>query len=159
MYCTNCGSKLSDSAKFCPYCGQMQEAHSQPQQTVHSAPVQPVMQDSKQAHGATATAENDPQKSDRALDILVKGILSLAFGNSGFLAIVGIIFGVIGKKSVQSYEADYGEASGKARVGKYLSIAGFYYSLYVSIMLTIVFAFYLFFFLNFLILILTGNLI
>ena len=42
MFCRNCGKQLNDGQRFCPNCGQPQQAAPAPVQPVAPAPVQPV---------------------------------------------------------------------------------------------------------------------
>ena len=162
MFCTNCGNKLEDSAKFCPYCGQMIETKAQPAAQAQPAPAQPT-QPAQPTYTApeqptytapeqpTYTAPEQPtyteiptyqtaaqpafaepidqareaDKRDRAKSILIKGILSVVFPETFFLAFLGIIFGSQGKRLAAQFEADYQTLTPMARVGKILSTVGF----------------------------------
>ena len=53
-------------------------------------------------------------------NVLVFGILGLAFCETGIL---GIIFSIIGLSKAKNYIATYGDVSNQVRVGKRLSIA------------------------------------
>lgn len=135
MFCANCGNKLDDNAKFCPLCGQTVEAKSQSTQTTQAAPEQTVYTASAYTAAPNNQAAQEPafvkpldeareaEKSELAKSILVKGILSLVFAE--IITILGIIFGSQGKRRAEKFEADFGSLTPKARVGKYLSIAGF----------------------------------
>ena len=158
MYCTNCGNKLDDTAKFCPYCGQMQETRPQPQQQAqapvaepaqqpaapvytapaeptYTAPAAPVYETLEQPNLDTLNASREAEKSERASQILIKGILSLVFPETFILAFLGLIFAGQGKRLAARFEADYGMLTPKARVGKYLSVGGFIFSLVMTILL------------------------
>ena len=154
MFCTNCGNKLEDSAKFCPYCGQMIETKAQPaaqaqpapaqptqpaqptytapEQPTYTAPAQPTYTEIPTYQTAAQPAFAEPidqareaDKRDRAKSILIKGILSVVFPETFFLAFLGIIFGSQGKRLAAQFEADYQTLTPMARVGKILSTVGF----------------------------------
>ena len=123
MYCSHCGNELPENANFCPECGNFTTTGA----GTTTITVDPMI-DAKAAQ----------EKDDLGGSILKFSILGLAFGCSGFLALLGIIFTAIAKKKVRAYIAKFGETEGRATVGKILTIPG----LIVSIFFTVFFALY-----------------
>ena len=108
MFCKNCGRQLDEGESYCPICG-----------TVNS-PEAPI------APGSPFYGEPDERvKSDMAGKTLTWGILSLAFGISGCLSLLGFIFSFIAKSKALSYQQTYGMLEGKAKVGRILGKVGF----------------------------------
>ncbi len=126
QYCNHCGAPLEENAKFCSHCGQARAA----EQTAYEAPP---------AYEAVPIVDPFMEEKKRNLgdNILTWGILSLVFANTGWLSLLGLIFGYVTKGKVTEYEALYGETAGKPRVGKYLAKAG----RIVGLVCTILFAF------------------
>ena len=108
MFCKNCGRQLEEGESYCPICG-----------TVNS-PEAPI------APGTPFYGEPDERvKSDMAGKTLTWGILSVAFGVSGCLSLLGFIFSFIAKSKALAYEQTFGVLEGKARVGRILGKVGF----------------------------------
>lgn len=113
--CPNCNSQMNDDAMFCGNCGTQftasQSGCQQPQQNGYG-----YQQPYQQPYG---------QKPDDgkgfSVAALVLGICGVCVPYAGVLAILGIVFGVIGRaKSVECY----GKASGMATAGLVLGIVG-----------------------------------
>ena len=116
MYCHNCGSRLSENARFCPNCGE----------AVRSLP----------SKAAPAPSASGPSP----VSVLIWGILGMAFATMGGLGFIGTIFSIIGLCKAGSYHAHGGAECKQATIGRSLSIAG----LIVGIVMTIGFILYLF---------------
>ena len=127
MFCKNCGRQLDEGESYCPICG-----------TVNS-PEAPI------APGSPFYGEPDERvKSDMAGKTLTWGILSLAFGISGCLSLLGFIFSFTARKKAREYARLFGQLEGRARVGNILSWAGFGTGLGYSIFFTLYFAIIIF---------------
>lgn len=131
MFCANCGKVVPDGANACPNCGAALQGQnggpvSQPQQPVYQQPAyqQPVYQQPVYQQ----RPRNPQDGKGLSITALVLGICGVALCWIGglnivilVLSILGIIFGVIGrKKSI----AAYGKASGLATAGLVLGIIG-----------------------------------
>ncbi len=79
--------------------------------------------------------EIPPEQDALSASILKYGIMSVAFGSTGLLAILGVIFSLSTKAKVKEYRSKYGNLTPRSAVGKGLGVAG----LYVSIACAIVF--------------------
>ena len=122
MFCKNCGRQLDEGESYCPICG-----------TVNSpeAPIAP----GTPFYGAP----DERVKSDMAGKTLTWGILSVAFGVSGCLSLLGFIFSFIAKSKALAYEQTFGILEGKARVGRILGKVGFGMGLGMTIYMGIAF--------------------
>ncbi|MBP3392389.1 MAG: zinc ribbon domain-containing protein [Clostridia bacterium] len=138
MFCRFCGNELPEDANFCTKCGKTLD-ESQVQETPTEAPA--VLED---LIGDPATREQeDPfkrEKDELSGSILTFGIMSLAFGVSGILGFLGIIFAAIAKSKVSKYLAKFQHTEGRATVGKHLSTAGLWVSIGYTIFFVIYFA-------------------
>ncbi len=161
MYCSNCGIKLPEDAKFCPTCGTAIKVEEATETTVVETKT-PFVEDTVEetpAYDAYAIAEDrapEAQASDiyaaqysaqmqdeeylkekdaLAGDVLKFGIFGLAFSELG---IVGLILSIIARRKVNKYIDKYGEVTGRAAVGRGLSIGGFA----ASIVMTVFWSFY-----------------
>ncbi len=125
-FCKNCGTQLPDGTAFCSNCGQKTDAPA-PQQP---APQQPAPQYQAPQYQAPQTYPGQPVNTGKGLSItaLVVGILCIV-GSwipvinyvTTILAILGVIFGALGrKKSILAT----GKASGLATAGLVLGIIG-----------------------------------
>ncbi len=119
MYCQFCGKEHADYVSFCPYCGRQINKS----EVVEEKTVAPVL---------------DREKDDLGGEVLKFGILGLAFGCSGLLSLLGLIFSIIARAKAREFARRYGETEGRATVGKHLGKAG----LIVSISLTAFFIVY-----------------
>ena len=127
MFCKNCGRQLDEGESYCPICG-----------TVNSP-------EAAIAPGSPFYGEPDERvKSDMAGKTLTWGILSLAFGISGCLSLLGFIFSFTARKKAREYARLFGQLEGRARVGNILSWAGFGTGLGYSIFFTLYFAIIIF---------------
>jgi len=110
MYCNKCGTFLPDGARFCSNCGA--ETAAEAPQYGQTEGYYPAANN----QGVSAAAEED------AKPVLVWGILGLVFALT--INFLGIIFSAIGLSKAKKYAAKYGELTGKAKVGRGLSIGG-----------------------------------
>ena len=108
MFCKNCGRQLDEGESYCPICG-----------TVNS-PEAPVSPDTP-FYGEP----DDQLKNDMAGKTLTWGILSVAFGVSGCLSLLGFIFSFTARKKAGEYARLFGQLEGRARVGNILGWVGF----------------------------------
>jgi hypothetical protein len=127
MFCKNCGRQLDEGESYCPICG-----------TVNS-PEAPVSPDTP-FYGEP----DDQLKNDMAGKTLTWGILSVAFGVSGCLSLLGFIFSFTARKKAREYASLFGQLEGRARVGNILGWVGFGTGLGYSIFFTLYFAIILF---------------
>lgn len=109
MFCSKCGQSMSDETVFCPNCG---TAQTKLDTITNSTAVTP--------------AQNQPSAEDYALasSALKFGILSLVFSWMPVLSILGIIFGVIGKKKANQARSSFGGYFAKCRTAYILSCVG-----------------------------------
>lgn len=121
MFCPNCGTNVEDGARFCPNCSAALTEEAPVQESAPVYEAQPVT--------PAAPAVNTS-------NILVFGILGLAFAESGIL---GIIFSAIALSKAKAYAAAYGNLTGKAKVGKILATVG----LIVSILMVVFWVIYI----------------
>jgi len=97
LYCTECGSKIEEEARFCPNCGHevSQEPSMSPSRNV--SPPNPYSNPYSNQYSAPSTYQQY-HKSDNT-----KGIIALVFGILGFIllpfigSIVAIILGAISR--------------------------------------------------------------
>ena len=133
MFCRFCGNELPDQANFCTKCGKMID---DAEVTQAPAALADLIGDPAQR------AQEDPfkgEKDELGGSILKYGIMSLAFGCTGLLSLLGLIFACIGKSKVGKYLAKFQETEGKATVGKHLLTAGLWVSIGIAIYFTICF--------------------
>ena len=109
MYCSNCGNKMNDDAKFCPNCGA-------PSAAVHGeikteGQVKIIV---SQQPSVVKTAETKPVVTEKINRIgvagFVLGILSTTFGFTVVLPILAFIFGLIGTCTIKKYNTSNGLA-------------------------------------------------
>ena len=130
MICNNCGTQMSDNQRFCPSCGQFQNAASvQTNPTTYYAPM------GMQPNHAAAEAK----KNSLAGSILTWGILSLVFSDTFFLSLLGFIFSFKVSSLVNEYEQTFGPTTGRARVGKIFGTVGKILGLILTIFATLYF--------------------
>jgi predicted nucleic acid-binding Zn ribbon protein len=144
MYCTFCGSKLRDGARFCEDCGTalveketlsaensaeatgtITDASTNAERTANatSAPTDAEVEESMTESPIDIAREEEKEK--RSTGILFLGILSLAITvSTEICGIAGIILGAIGLSKAKSFEADFGKLDGKANAGRILSRIG-----------------------------------
>lgn len=77
----------------------------------------------------TYQASPQPPAEDNSTKILIFGILAVALCET---VIGGIIFGILTKKELKAYEAAYGPAAGKVKVGKILGTVGLILSIVMA---------------------------
>ena len=127
MFCKNCGRQLDEGESYCPICG-----------TVNSP-------EATRSPDAPFFGEPDDQlKNDMAGKTLTWGILSVAFGVSGCLSLLGFIFSFTARKKAREYARLFGQPEGRARVGNILGWVGFGTGLVYSIFFALYFAIILF---------------
>ncbi len=164
MFCKKCGNELADGAKFCTGCGAPVETaaveettvlQSETPQVEYAQPAEPQpqyvqpqqvtytdynagYQNYNYNQPAQPTYQNDEQANKLQGEILLNGILGLAFATSFFASFVGIIFSSIAKKKANEYINLKGQLEGRAKVGFNLAKPGFI----VGIIFTVLFAIY-----------------
>ena len=127
MFCKNCGRQLDEGESYCPICG-----------TVNSPDA------SLNSDTPFYGQPDDRLKNDMAGKTLTWGILSLAFGLSGCLSLLGFIFSFTARKRAREYAGLFGQLEGRAPVGNILGWVGFGTGLGYSIFFTIYFAIIIF---------------
>ena len=158
MFCKYCGSELLPDSNFCSRCGKIIDdvapvEEKEAVKTDEDLFAVPANDSVGRASSASDTGFNDDMfayaQTDSADDaerddlggvILKFGIMSLAFGLTGLLSLLGLIFACVAKSKVNAYIAKYIETQGRASVGKALSTAG----LITSIVYTAFFTLYIF---------------
>ena len=117
MLCEKCGSMIADNSRICSCCGT------------------PIRGEEK-----NITTNTTYQGSlGNPTPVLVWGILGLAFALSFYLSILGIIFSGVGLSKSKKYYCFAGYSdSGKARIGRRLSIAGMIIGIIMTTILLIV---------------------
>ena len=135
MFCKYCGYKLADDANFCPKCGKLV---LEPEPEITTAPIQeksiaedqvtalePVYIEQEEEpvyyvepNEMELAPEVEAEKNSLGTNILVWGILALAFAETAIFSILGIIFGNVAKGKVKKYQEKFGDTDGKATVGK-----------------------------------------
>ena len=87
MFCKHCGRQLDEGESYCPICGTVNspEAPLNPDTPFYGEPDEKV-------------------KNDMAGKTLTWGILSVAFGVSGCLSLLGFIFSFTARKKTSGYE-------------------------------------------------------
>ena len=103
MFCENCGTKLADSARFCPECGAAQgQAAAQVQ--VAAQPAARSQSRHRPAQPASSSAENligfSPKINDPAFAAYKRKSVTWSFLFASILAVIAIIaFPIYGKQS------------------------------------------------------------
>lgn len=91
-------------------------------QAVPVAPVQPVYaQPAPVMPTGAPIGANNPEL---AKNILIMGIMAVAFTCTVWISFLGIVFGAIGLSKAKKFTEECGQLFGKAKVGKYLSLGG-----------------------------------
>jgi len=129
MFCKNCGSQLSDDAKFCEYCGTPIEVAEDVQT---NTPEPEFIQ--TEPTSSQARAVNDPSLPSLG-SILGFGIASVATCEFG---IPGIIFGAIGKSKAKQVLNGGGALGGQGKAGNIMSKVG----LIIGIVMTVIWTIY-----------------
>jgi hypothetical protein len=127
MFCRNCGRQLDEGESYCPICGTVNHPQA--------------------SHNPDALGYGEPDeqmKSRMAGNTLTWGILSLAFGVSGCLSLLGFIFSFTARRKAREYARLFGQLEGRARVGNILGWVGFGTGLGYSIFFTLYFAIIIF---------------
>ena len=129
MFCPKCGAQLNDNTRMCPRCGAMLQA--QPGNVPNYAPNNGYAPNNAPGYAPNAAPGYAPVApapapvDEAAKPVLVFGILSLVFSLSGFLSLLGLIFGIVGLGKAKGYFATAGSTPAKqASVGQKLSLAG-----------------------------------
>lgn len=151
MFCKNCGRQLADNPKYCPYCGQSNEAPAPAVTPTFNEQSYSYGSDSygtENSYGSGSYGSYDPygnpygtpygqateeKKNDLAGSTLKWGILSLAFSTTFFLSLLGFIFSFVAKARAREYVRLFGEVEGRSRVGRDLGTAGFIVGLILTI--------------------------
>lgn len=126
MYCKYCGNNVPDGSKYCPTCGGVIEERSE---SFDSAPAIDHTFGSAEFTSASASPAVSAEAESKSTKALVFGILSLAFAG-----LLGLIFGIIGRKNANGYAAlsPIG-LDGKAKVGKILATVGIVVSIFTMV--------------------------
>lgn len=122
MFCKKCGMEVNDEYKVCPRCGTSVEDT----QTIAG-----------EAYNRTMQVCNQVVGQPNATNILVFGILALAFACSFYLSPAGIVFGILTKGRVKSFLAQGCTLSGKGKVGSILGKVGLILGIVLSVILII----------------------
>lgn len=122
MFCKNCGRQLDEGETYCPVCG-----------TVNTPAA------SQNPDGSFYGEPDNRVKDEMAGKALTWGILSLAFGVSGCLSLLGFIFSFTARRKAREYALLFGQMEGRAKVGNILGWIGFGTGLGYSIFFTIYF--------------------
>ena len=141
MNCPNCGAPVDIDASLCANCGVVLNPgqgvngvyttqQSAPAQQYGPAPAQTY-------HSQPAVKKVDYQEHAAAKSCLVMGILGIAFSTSTYLAVVGIIFSIIGLARSGKYLKTYGRLTAKPRVGRILSIVGLALGIFCTVLISI----------------------
>ena len=160
MFCKNCGRQLADNPKYCPYCGQSNEAPAPAVTPTFNEQSYSYGSDSygtENSYGSGSYGSYDPygnpygtpygqateeKKNDLAGSTLKWGILSLAFSTT-CLCLLGFIFSFIAKAKAREYVNYFGQVEGRARVGRDLGTAGFIVGLVMTILVVFYFIYML----------------
>ena len=121
MYCKHCGTQLENDARFCQNCGASlaETPTAQPEILVDPA--------------------KEQKKDEAAGEVLKWGIIGLAFSLSCILSLLGWIFSAKARRLRRAYEAEYGEVTGRALVGKIRGNVGFGVGIGYTIFFTLYF--------------------
>ena len=138
MFCKYCGQEIAPNTFFCPACGKFVSDSNQSQEDNPTPTV-----------SCTEDTVDVEEKDELSGSILKFSILGLAFGSSGLLSLLGLIFSIVSKCKLNSYLKKFGETTGRATVGKHLGIAAMITSI---VMIPIFLLYYIAYFLYFLIL-------
>ena len=94
MFCKNCGTSLSDGARFCPTCGTtVERVEPQNNNSDYSNYSQPSV--TANPYSYNVPAYDRAEQSRLATNIMVFGIIGLALSLMGVSALLGIIFSAI----------------------------------------------------------------
>ncbi|MBQ7387617.1 MAG: zinc ribbon domain-containing protein [Clostridia bacterium] len=129
MFCKYCGNELPEEANFCPKCGKTIENEAAHEE----APAQALNVTEIFGEEAVLAAERERARDELGGKILRNSIMGLAFASSFILSVVGLIFSIIARCQVKEYTRKYGETSGRASVGKGLSIGGLAFSIFAMV--------------------------
>lgn len=129
MFCKNCGRQLDEGETYCPICGTV----NNPEAAASQKPNIPFYGE-----------PDDQVKDEMAGKTLTWGILSLAFGVSGCLSLLGFIFSFTARRKAREYAQLFGQLEGRAKVGNILGWVGFGTGLGYSIFFAIYFAIIIF---------------
>lgn len=129
MFCKHCGSYLDDNASFCVNCGNAVN--------VETPTANNEVNNYTSNNDYVANDYDAKEKSDRGGSIMTFGILSIVFGGTMFLSLLGLIFAIVARSKLGAYVDKFGEPSGRAKVGKYLSLGGLIYSIVMLAFLVI----------------------
>ena len=97
MFCSNCGTQLSEGTRFCHKCGAPQAAASQPQQQPQpqQAPVYAPYPPNPPAQPVTYPAPEAPAPEKKAKNKKLPLIIGLAAGGSGLLIALAVILAIV----------------------------------------------------------------
>lgn len=85
MFCTNCGTKLPDGAKFCQQCGQATSAAARKEPSDKQQPVENKQPAERQQHLLKIVRENQWYLVNPAMKVVIDGCHVYALKNGGRL--------------------------------------------------------------------------
>ena len=132
MFCRHCGRQLKGDENFCPSCGTANVTD-----TADTA-------DTAESYGLRYDFGNENpmdeiRRSELSGQVLKWGILSLAFAESGILALLGFIFSFVAAGKARRFRREFGAPDGRCRTGYILSRVGFGLGLGLTIFFTLYF--------------------
>ena len=142
-YCSSCGSQVNDNEKFCANCGALIESNTETTSEVKEEIKEEVKwETSYEDYQPEEVLESGPNAKDKLAKIgATLGILGFVFSFIPLLnmfgcdlALIGLIFGIIGKKGAATEE-------GKAKARKAFSfgLAGLLISIVTIYIYTFIF--------------------
>ena len=144
MYCKHCGNKLTDNANFCNKCGKIIEQEiaedvKKQEEFDFFGDINEPMQEERKTFFTDTQDERVREAAGKS--ILKFSILGIAFGQTIYFALLGLIFSYIARKKIKRYKRKYGEFKGAAAVGRGINIGAMITS-WVSIGLMIFYILY-----------------
>ena len=129
MFCSKCGYSFTGGEEYCPKCGSK----------IVSNVSAPVYETNQSNNSSVANAE----KVSEANNVLVWGILSVAFAELG---IFGVIFACITNSKIKKFTELYGQLMPKVRIAKYLSLGGLIGGIFFTVFWSFMIVFYILYF-------------
>ena len=120
MFCKFCGSEIPEDGAFCVKCGKVNEPVGEDDRG--TVIVRPITCDSEGPEQTAERAAVEAQKSAGSR-ILMFAIFGIACALTGGLSGVGLVFSLLARTKLGHYRIRYGATTGRATVGKHLSVA------------------------------------